>query len=461
MVTKAHHLPKPVTDSNGTTWWRPPYTGEPWGWTSDPAQAHPGYAEAATMCALPKNVTAQDRAAILEFQQELVRRSEETSVTELMADENGEAAVYDDPWPRRSEHCGFPLPPFPDQINVDTDGWNRYKLPSPTTGKLTAYTRATTVAGVTPDDYNLVQWKIREKVRAALECESAWNAGIEHPHEEAKSAAFIEYRAALADGKGRDINRAIDKMQDICGGAESREHGGAVHDWIAEVDMGRCLIHQVPEQYQVHVRAYQDAMARAGLISIPAYTERLVLHTAGIETIAGRLDGIAFCAETGELHVIDRKTSKTLDFSALEFGVQVAGVYSGAELMLKSDRSGWDPMPEVNKELAFILHVPSDQPERSQVVPIAIPAGQYALNTALQVRAERRNADKVFFGQAYPIPSPEALRYVQAWQRLQDLRDHDDAVAVMQEYEDVWDDALAEFGASCYALINPDTDNEE
>lgn len=428
------------TDTEGHTWYRAG-TGPQDGWTAQPQYAHADY-----------------------FTEDALRDRynppEEMPMTELTVDETGNAIAYEDPYPRRSEICGFPLPPFPEQINVDTDGWNRYKLPSPTTGKLTAYTRATTVAGVTPDDYNLVQWKIREKVRATIECMTAWNlasdpetAGAIDDDTINKGGAYQFYLNAMDGGKGREINAAIDRMHDICGGAESREHGGAVHDWIAEVDMGRCLIHQVPEEYQIHVRAYQDAMARAGLIAIPAYTERLVLHTTASETVAGRLDGIAFCAETGRLHVIDRKTSKTLDFSALEFGVQVAGVYSGASLMLKNDRSGWDPMPDVDKELAFILHVPSDQPERSQVVPISIPAGEYALNTALQVRAERRNADKVFFGQAYPIPSPEALRYVQAWQRLQDLHDHDDALSVMQEYADVWDDALAEFGTTCYALL--------
>lgn len=462
------------TDADGRTWYRPVRDKgmdlSQWGWTSNPAMAHPDYAEAATLCALPANVTAHDRAAVLEFQQELARRSaepnhvrypttgghppQEEPLTELMSD--GTADTY-----RRSEVCGFPLPPFPEQINVDTDGWNRYKLPSPTTNKLTAYTRATTVAKVTSDDYNLVQWFIREKVRATLECQSAWEAGIESDQEQARAAAYWKYMEAVQDGKNRDINKAIDVMHDLCGGAEAREHGGAVHDWIAELDMGKVLKHQVPEQYQVHVTAYQEAMARAGLIAIPWMTERLVLHTATDETIAGRLDGVAFCVETGEWHVIDRKTSKTLDFSALEFGVQVAGVYAGAELLLKEDRSGWDPMPEVNKDIAFIIHVPSDQPERSQVVPIAIGPGQYALGTAVQVRAERRMAKEVFFGQTYPVPSKAALRYVAARQRLQDVRGLEDAQEIMAEYEDVWDDDLSEFGAQCFDLLHLNTDTEE
>ena len=418
------------TDSNGTTWYRPAQTAQPWGWTADFAQAHPDYA-------------MEDPP------------TEEDPLTELLAD--GTADTY-----RRSEICGFPLPPFPEQVNVEFDGWKRYKLPSPTTGKLTAYTRATTVAGVTPDDYNLVQWKIRMKVEATIQCLRALEdavaadaAGAEiSPFDRMKADAYGKYLDAVNGGKGRDINNAIDHMQDICGGAESREHGGAVHDWIAELDMGRILLHQIPEAYQVHAQAYQEAMARAGLIAVPEYTERLVLNTSGIETIAGRLDGICWCVETQELHVMDRKTSKTLDFSALEFGIQVAGVYSGAELMLKTDRSEWEPMPQVNKELAFIVHVPSDQPERSQVVPLAIPPGAYAMNTALQVRAERRMADKVFFGQSYPIPSEESLRYVQARQRLQNLQSAEEASVILQEYEDVMDDALMSFGAQCFELLN-------
>lgn len=431
------------TDANGVTWYRPAQTYgvklSMWGWTSDFSQAHPDYA----MHDPPP--------------------PKEIRVTELALTDDGEPDVYIDPWPRRSEICGFPLPPFPEQVNVDTDGWNRYKLPSPTTGKLTAYTRATTVAGVTPDDFNLVQWKVREKVRAAIDCGEHYEQALKGWPEadQAKVAAYQEYLDALQDGRSREVNKAIDKMHDLCGGAESREHGGAVHDWIAELDMGRVLLHQIPEQYQVHARAYQDAMARAGLIAIPEYTERLVLNTAGIETIAGRLDGIAWCAATGELYVIDRKTSKTLDFSALEFGIQIAGIYAKAELMLRMDRSGWDPMPPVNQEQAFVIHVPSDQPERSQVVPIAIPPGEKARDTALEVRSQRKHADKVFFGGAYPIPSADALRYVQAYQRLQDLQSADDAQAIMQEYEDVWDDDLTQFGARCFELLSPNTDPEE
>ena len=67
------------TDDNGTTWYRPSFEGQAppkmWGWTSDPAHAHPDYAAAATACLLPADVTAEDRVAILEFANHLARES--------------------------------------------------------------------------------------------------------------------------------------------------------------------------------------------------------------------------------------------------------------------------------------------------------------------------------------------------------------------------------------------------
>lgn len=77
-LTIADHNPA-RTDDNGITWYRPAFEGQTppkmWGWTSDPAQAHPDYAAAATMCVLPTDVTAEDRAAILDFTNHLERKS--------------------------------------------------------------------------------------------------------------------------------------------------------------------------------------------------------------------------------------------------------------------------------------------------------------------------------------------------------------------------------------------------
>lgn len=475
--TIAQHYPA-HTDTNGVTWYMSG-PGRMAGWTSSPEHADPSYAAEATLCH-QQDMTPGDRAAVLRFARELERkadsadsqknfstvqtpaahqptttRKEPPAVTEIMADGTPE------PYARYSEFMHYPLPPFPERVDVNVDGWNRYKLPHPTTGKITAYTRATTVAKVTADTYKLERWKQRMKVTAVLKLIACAAGTIELPWiTKIEAAAHLAEMTRLSQEQNNDarggLGSYMDLMDDLTGGAEAREHGGAVHDWLAELAMGRVLLHQIPEMFLPHAVAYQDAMARAGLIDVPEWTERLVLNMKGRETIAGRLDGISYCVETGEFFLIDRKTSKTLDFSALEYGVQFS-IYGFADLMLAIDRSGWEPMPPINDEMAFCIHVPSDQPERSQVVPFNLYTGAESMILALDVREDRRSADKRMLGQAYPIPSERSLRYVAARQAIQNIHDEPEARSIMEEYGDVWDDALSELGAACFELLDDTT----
>ncbi|SKT21853.1 hypothetical protein [Mycobacteroides abscessus] len=577
------------TDDNRTTWYRPGFTGKTppsmWGWTSQPEQAHPDYAKAASMCALPDNAGPEDRAAILEFAEhlraktveglpgriacyecgefghpgslcpsvpvppmkrggirypseqvidicevpntelpgmweradftggrEVVRGSDYdpncrdcnydthrcrgcgepylhgnhpsckdcepaenpaatqqkgNSVTEMMVDGSPDVARY-------SEHSRYPLPPIPPQVEVSVDGYQRYKVPSPTTGKLTGFTRATTVARTTAEEYNLEQWKIRTKVMAVLKAKEAYEVVdvIAQGDEDTVELAqlYEKLLKAIAEGKSRPINQAIDKIDDVAGGADARELGGAVHDWLGELDSGRILLHQIPEQFQPYAVAYQECLMRAGLIAMPEYIERLVLNNRGIETICGRIDRIYRCVTDGQLYLGDLKTSESLDFSLLEYAIQFAA-YGYAPLMCAMDRLSWEPMPKLvglphpsdnevfgedgdpRDPMCFCVHVPRTQPERSQVIPFNLRFGADAYIQALEVRKTRNAAKKEVLGQTTPIPSKEALRYVEARQALQNIHDEADARNVMEKYEDVLDDGLMEFGAQCFELL--------
>lgn len=431
------YLPPAVVDDNGTVWYRPAFEGrsppQMWGWTSDRDQAHPDYWLIKPEAVPPQPTTRKDTTPVHEM------------------DPGGSPAAT-----RYTEYMRYPLPPLQPREEVQSDGYGRYKLPSPTTGRPTSYPRATTISSVTSDDHTLVQWKIRTKaeavVRAALahaECKD----GVVHGAEmRALSDAYSAFDKALREGTSKKINDAIDMIDNLAGGADSRELGQAVHDWIGAVAMGHILTHQVPEQFQPYVAAYQQSMLRAGMIDVPEYVERVVLNDRGEETVAGRIDGIAQCVETGELYLLDRKTSKTLDFSLLDYGIQFS-IYGYATLMLGLDGLTWEPMPEINQDMCLCVHVPSDQPERSQVVPFDLYTGGEALITAIEVRRQRKEFPKRILGHTTPIPSERALRYVQARQALQSLESPDQATEVMETYGDVWDDSLSEFGATCFELL--------
>lgn len=424
--TIAQALPARI-DTNGTTWYAAG-AGAMDGWTSQEQFADPSYFRS----------DAPDPI-----------NHEGDTMSELVQTENGVVQ-----YARYSEFAHLPLPPFPEAVNVEMDGWQRYKVPSPTTGKLTAYTRVTTVAKSSADLYKLGRWKERTKVLAVLNLIDQAAADYDYAAD-LLSKLRIAMRDEFNDRKG-GANSVIDLIDDTMGGAEAREYGGAVHDWIAELDMGRILLHQIPEMFQAPVVAYQDAMARAGLIPVPQWVERLVMNDQGRETIVGRLDGIAWCPADGQFYVIDRKTSKTLDFSALEFGIQLAG-YGFATKMLSVDRSEWLEMPTVSTELAFIIHIPSDQPERSQVIPVNLVPGAESFINALDVREHRRSADKRLLGGTIPLPTKEALRYVEARQAIQNIYDAEEAQGVMEQYADVWDDDLSSFGEQCFNLLDTES----
>lgn len=394
-------------------------------------------------------------------------KRKEYSVTEIMVDGSPDVARY-------SAYSRYPLPPIPPQVEVTVDGYQRYKVPSPSTGKLTGFTRATTVSRTTAEEYNLEQWKIRTKVMAVMKAKAAADNRSDGvlmlADGDTLAEAYDALLKAMAEGKSRAINQAIDQIDDLAGGADARELGGAVHDWLGELDSGRILLHQIPEQFQPYAVAYQECLARAGLIAMPEFIERLVLNNRGIETICGRIDRIYRCVTDGQLYLGDLKTSESLDFSLLEYAIQFAA-YGYAPLMCAIDRLGWEPMPKLvglphpsddkvfgedgdpRDPMCFCVHVPRTQPERSQVIPFNLRFGADAYIQALEVRKTRNAAKKEVLGQATPIPSKEALRYVEARQALQNIHDEADARNVMEKYEDVLDDGLMEFGAQCFELL--------
>lgn len=347
---------------------------------------------------------------------------------------------------RTTRTRGYLLPPEPPRATATYDGWGRYKLPSPSTGRPTGYPRATSIASTLDDTYNLSRWTRRETVRHVLTAAGA--AGE-------SARLFAGLQDALAAGDKSAVDSVLDALDDLGGGKDAAELGTAVHAWLEAVDIGQILPADVPSQFQPYVANYRTVLARYGLTPVPDYAERVVLNDSGEETIAGTLDRIYRVEATGELVLGDVKTSKSLEYGYLKHAVQLA-IYGHASWMLTTDGTGWEPMPTINRDYAVILHVPSDQPERAEAVTMDLAYGLASAAVSLDVRRRRKEAKKLVpFVHALPIPTADALRYTQARHAVQDISDPADLAAIWEQYQDVWTDDLTRLGEQLAALITP------
>lgn len=437
MSTVAEQYPA-RTDDNDTTWYRPERrAGESmsqWGWTADPEQADPSYAAPRAADGPTHHYVITDDPTT----------EEDTSMTAIADD--GEIVG------RTTEWQGYPLPPEPPRFQPKFNGWKQYLLPSPTTGRPTGFARATTISDTLDDTFGLSRWKRRETVRYVL---SLLDRAAESTPEGNRAAERVEelrtaYRTASKVGI---IDGVLDLIDNEGGGKDAAELGTCVHAWLEALDLGTVLYRDLPEFIRPYADAYYAILTRFGLIAEPIYCERIVLNDRGEESVVGTLDRIYRVVSTGELVLGDVKTSKSLEYSWLPYAVQLA-VYGWATKMLKVDGSGWEHMPPINKEFAILMHIPSDQPERSQAVTMDLWWGGGTMVTAIETRRLRKEAKNVVpFKHAIPVPSPEALRYVEARRALMDISAPEDLNRVWEQYQDVWDDALTALGEQLAALL--------
>lgn len=355
--------------------------------------------------------------------------------------------------PRATEWMGYPLPPETPRPKNKFNGWGWYVLPHPATGRPTGYARATTVAKTLDDRAGLEKWKRRHTARRVLQL--ATTAPDEVVWGEYTAGELIErLRAAQDADKATAPDEVLELIDNCLGGADSRELGECVHAWLEALDMGIVLLRDVPPVVRPHIDAARDILAHRGVVAVPDYVERVVLNDQGEETVAGKIDRIFRIVTTGELVLGDVKTSASLEYSWLPFGVQVGGCYGWATKCLTLDGKGWEPMPEIRRDFAILLHVPSDQPERGAAITIDLHWGAEAMVESLAVRQLRKDAKTAVPRWAMPVPSPEAIRYAQARNALSAIESLDQGQAVYETYSDVWDDALGEHAERIAALLD-------
>lgn len=332
----------------------------------------------------------------------------------------------------RTPHHHFALPPhIPGRYQPQFDGYGRYKLPHPSTGKVQGWTRATTLTKVLEDTYNIDRWRTRMMLK-----------GLEEQ-------LHIQANLTQALEEDPDNKKRLDALAEdarVAGGAAlASEFGTAVHGWLEYVDNGLILPTQVPDEYQDHAKWYLSKLAGHALTPLPQYTERIVLNThAGA---VGTLDRIYQMAD-GQLVMGDVKTSKGLDFSWMAYAIQLV-IYRDADYMLSLDGTTWEPMPQLNDKFAVLMHCPSDNPSATAAVTYDLAFGRLALDAALLVRQLREQAPKKV-PYLHALPSPSALQAAQqaAVLDLRLARTDADLAKVWEENQAIWTDGLTQLGAS-------------
>jgi hypothetical protein len=365
---------------------------------------------------------------------------------------NDDFEIYDPP--RFTQWMNYPLPPAPPRAAVKHGMWGWYQLPSPSTGRAVGYPRASTISETLDNQYGLNKWKRRETVRRIFELARGDQSFVLHEKYPDITAGVVMDKLQTALGqKPGAVDDVLDTIDNLMGGAEARELGECVHAWIEGLCLGLVVRRDVPAIVRPHIDAALRVMETRGIVNRPEYIERVILNDQTDETVAGRIDCIWELVDTGELVLGDVKTNKDLGYSWLPYGVQVGGVYGWATKMLTLDGKGWEPMPEIRKDYAILLHVPSNQPEKAAAITIDMWWGGEVFAESVAARKRQKEAAKEVPKHAMPAPSDRALAVARARTALMCIESLDEGQAVFETYESVWNDDLGDFAATVAKLF--------
>lgn len=350
-------------------------------------------------------------------------------------------------------HNGLTLPPpLPGRVPPTFDGNGRYRLPDPVTGKLTSYTRASTVAKTLEDTWMLDRWAKRMML-IGIQRSTPLLADLDQLVTE-HLAQGGEPRTMAKDLR-HPLNELSEEAQHRAGATYAAEFGTCVHAWCEWIDLGLGHIRNVPEMFRPWVKNHRRSLARAGLQADPYWTERIVLNTR--YGIAGTLDRL-YWDHAGGLYLGDIKTSKGMDYSWLYFAIQLA-IYHGAEYVLSLDGMAWEPMPALDPDTALISHLPSTDPDDSRVVPINMRFGAQALHTAMTVRKHRSKAEEYAQDVRYRVGSQEdkVARMFTARYLIETSETEAEMALIWEKYQDVWTDDLTELGRRTLRLAHAES----
>lgn len=249
-----------------------------------------------------------------------------------------------------------------DRPTPDRAANGRYKLPDPVTGKAKTWTRATTWASTIDDAAGLTTWRNRLLV-----------AGILGNFDQFTDTA-LDDKQALSAVAGKALHLAGEKL--------AADVGTALHTAWEHACLGNKA--RPPAPYDADVKAVSDLMLAVDNIYVPGNWVERILLTPELG-VAGTADNIITI--DGINYIADLKTGSGAD--RLSYAVQLA-IYAHATHMWRLDGTGYEPMPIVSQDTAYIIHMPAGT-GTAQLVAVDIATGWELAQLCGHVREARKN----------------------------------------------------------------------
>lgn len=265
-------------------------------------------------------------------------------------------------------------------------GW--YKLPHPITGEPEAlFPRVSTIAKTLDDQSGLTEWKLRKVARGM---------GLRPDLVARAAASDIDEKAVYAEIVKSALEASASKSGAI--------YGSAVHRFVERLDAGesmRSLV--VPAELRPDIEAYARTLKENHLAVVPGMTERVVVNPE--HNYAGQWDR-PYIDRSGDIRIGDLKTgADVVEYGSLTYGVQQA-LYVHATHLTTPDYMGYETMPELATDKAYIVHLPIGKGV-CQIYCIDIIKGWRAAMLSFHARAIRSDARSGWMW-AYAPASPEA-----------------------------------------------------
>lgn len=254
--------------------------------------------------------------------------------------------------------------------------------------ELKAYTRATTVAEVLDDRYNLELWKMRQVA-----------VGLTRRND-------LLLKVAADENDKKTVNAACQEALDAAAAGAAANTGTALHRILERVDCGELTLAEVPELFADVVERYRSALDAAGVEVVADACERIHVLDGLAEPLAGMADRHVIVG--GQRYIADIKTGSGIDYGAGGFAVQLA-IYAHATSLYDYVTETHAEPPPLDRERGLIIHVPAAGGDVT-LHWLDIAAGREALDHALWARSWRKRKGLLTAYDEPPAAAPTPKR---------------------------------------------------